>query len=254
LVLILIIMLLSVGRSCAPTTSSAYLQKAKRVDNLDNADKVYFVNEAYKETIEAGDELYITVTSGNDEPNNFNRNSSGSNQNLDLFSYRVDNNGNIKLPYLNLVNLQGLNLEQAADTLENALSQFIYLPSVSIRFMNSRVAILGEVNSPGLYIFNRKSINIYQAIAQAGDISVYGNRKNVLIVRQVGDTIQKKQIDLTNDEILSSSWYYVRSDDLIYIEPLARKILGLQTFPYSLVFSVFSTTLVTLTFLISILN
>ena len=143
---------------------------------------------------------------------------------------------------------------EATDTLETILSQYLYLPTVSIRIINHRFSVLGEVNSPGLYTFNQKSINIYQAIATANDITIFGNRKDVLIVRQHGNRVVKKSVNLLDNSIITSPWYTIYPDDLIFVKPLGRKSLGMETIPYDLIFSVFSSTLLTMTFLITIFN
>lgn len=214
--------------SCAPTKNSAYLRRYEEIQNLNNPDKVFTAKNSNSEVIKNGDELYITITSGNDEPNSFNQVLSTTTP--ELLSYKVDNNGNIRLPYLQEVNVSGQTINELIVKIENELSQFIYLPSVSIRKINNRVTILGEVGAPGLYTYNRNTLNIYQAIGFAGDISVFGNRKKVMIVRQENDKVLKKHVDLTNSRIIGTTWYYIQPEDIIYVEPLARRSFGAENF------------------------
>ncbi|MFZ5940848.1 MAG: polysaccharide biosynthesis/export family protein [Bacteroidota bacterium] len=251
-----ILILLSgvLASSCAPTKEAAILKHDKVVEQINIPDKVYYIDEEQNQRIEVGDELFISVSSGNDEPNSFNQTGRMPVTDMELLSYVVDSEGRIKMPYIQQMKLAGLTLNEAVDTLQAELSQYLYMPSVNIRFINGRVSILGEVNSPGVYVFNRKSINIYQAIAYAGDITSYGNRKNIMIVRQEGDTVLKKYIDITNSEIINSDWYSIQANDIIYVESLGRKIWGMETFPYGLVFSLLSTTMMVITFSISLYN
>jgi polysaccharide export outer membrane protein len=229
--------------SCAPTKNVAYFSKDNKIKNLNTPDKIYQISSDDLEIIRSGDELYISVTSANNEPNNFDP--SLGITDLALLSYVVDNEGYVRIPYIKQLKVDGLSINQLIDKLETELSQFIFQPSVNVRLINGRFTVLGEVNGPGEYVFNRNSINIYQAIANAGDISTFGNRRNVLIIRQVGDTLVKKKIDLTNDQIIASTWYNVQPNDIIYVEPLGRKMFGMETF------SIFSLiTLLTSTYLI----
>jgi len=225
---ILALMLISIVFSCAPTKSVAYLSKHKTVKNINKPDKVYVIDEIDKDIIRPGDELFISVSNANNEPNNFTPTIGSTN--LELLSYIVDNKGYIWLPYLKQVKVDGITINQLIEKLETELSQYVNQPSVSIRVINGRFSVLGEVNGPGEYIYNRSNLNIYQAIAFAGDISTFGNRKNVLIIRQVGDTLMKKKIDLTNDQIIASTWYNIQPNDIIYVEPLSRRMFGMETF------------------------
>jgi polysaccharide biosynthesis/export protein len=236
--------------SCAPTKKAAYIRTDKEIENINKIDKIYHIDSVYTDVIQTGDELLVTVLSGNDDANAFNQPSSIQAADPELLSYIVDEEGYLKLPYVDRVRLEGLSINEATDVLETELSQYIYMPSVSIRFVVSRVSVLGEVNTPGIFVFNRKSINIFQALAYAGDITNYGNRKKVLIIRQEDEkNIARKHIDLTSDKILTSDWYIVQADDIIYVEPLGRKKWGMETFPWGIVFTVLGTTTALYTFL-----
>ena len=216
--------------SCAPTKEHAYFKEYKSVPGINQPDKVYSIEHDSLYYISKGDELYITVVSGNAEPNSFNQTTRTSSQGSELVGYTLDNEGYIRLPYVKQIKAEGLTISQLTVLLENELSQYIYLPSVTIRIINKRITILGEVNRPGVYQINKNTLNIYQAIAQAGDVASFGNRKNVLIIRNDGSKIIKKYVDLTNDEIMLSSWFLLQSEDIIYVEPLGRKRYGMQTF------------------------
>jgi len=243
-----------VAVSCAPTTRSAYLRVEDDLQDIDAPDKSYYIESDSTYLLQPSDELYITVTTAEQDANNFNTDQGAGSLGVDLLSYVIDQEGFIKIPYLNRIQVSGLTVNEAAEKIERDLSQYIFEPAVVIRMVNARITILGEVTSPGLYIVNNRPVNIFQAIGYAGDITTYGNRRKVLIIRTENDSIMKKYIDLTNDDVLASDWYTIHPEDIIYVEPMQRKILGTETVPWGLITSAISTTIVIMTFMITILN
>ena len=247
------VMVLLAAGSCVPIKKTSYVQddKSMLVQQMDN---MYFIDEPTDDLIRPADELYIKVSSADEGETAFNDGSSERMYDPSVISYTVDKEGYIKLPYINRIKLSGLSLAEASDSMEKELAQYLYFPSVFVRFVNNKVTILGEVFNPGVYVFNYKSINILQAIGYAGDISIFGNRQNVLIVRDEGDYRSKYIVDLTSDELLTSKYYMVKSNDIIYVEPLKSKKWGMEEFPYDLLFSMVSLTIVVLTFMVTYLN
>ncbi len=238
--------------SCAPTKKHAYFKNSLDKSKKDIPEQNYNLTNESKTYLNKGDHLYITVTSGNDEPNNFNQTS--TNNDINIQSYRVNDEGYIRLPYIKMIRVDGLTTFQLADTLEEKLSEYIYAPAVSIKIVNKKFTILGEVNAPGEYVVNRGSVNIFQALANAGDIASFGNRKNVLVVRKDGTQIQKKYVDLTSDDIFFSPYFYLQSDDIIYVEPLGRKKFGMQTFSVNSFIGLISSTFVVYTLIDGLTN
>jgi len=239
--------------SCVPIKKVNYVQESKQMQ-VQQRENMYFVEEPVDNTIRPGDELYIQVTSADEAQTNFNQERRESVRDPSIISYTVDPEGNIKLSYINKVRLSGLTLDEASWLIEKELSQYLLFPSVFIRFVNNKVTILGEVQRPGVYVFNYKNINILQAIGYANDIGVFGNRKNVLIIREVGDYRSRNFVDLTSDELLTSEFYMIKSNDIIYVEPLKSKKWDMDTFPYDLLLSIASLSIVVMTFMITYLN
>jgi polysaccharide export outer membrane protein len=234
--------------SCVPQRKLIYLQDK---DGKDFEKQKEFIREEVKEgTIQPGDELYIRVSSSDEKPTSF---SSGQNYGISsdvtLLSYTVDERGSVKLPYIGEIRLNNMSLPEASDTIENLLSQFLYLPSVYIKFVNKNITILGEVRSPGVFTFFDKQISILQAIGYAGDITTFGNRNEVLLIREENGVVKKSTIDLTRSDILTSNLYIIKSNDIIYVQPLSRKKWGMETYPYGLLFSGISMVLMILTFM-----
>jgi polysaccharide biosynthesis/export protein len=243
--------------SCAPTKRAAYFRINKEVKEMEHPDQTY---ESLKDSlyvIKPGDELYITVTTADNEPNSFSTGTQGVSTmslGVEFVSYLVDRDGFVRLPYTGKIKLSELTIDEATLIIETELSQYLYQPVASIKLVNTRITILGEVAAPGVYTVNNKPINIYQAIGYAGDITTFGNRKKVLIVREENNIVTKKYVDLTNDAILGSPWYTLRPNDIVYVEPMSRRILGIETVPWALITSAISTTVVIMTFMITLLN
>ncbi len=239
--------LMALAVSCVPVKKISYVQSKENLADSE-VEKLYFVGVPQDNLIRPGDELYIRITSADETPTNL---TEGRQYISDpsLLSHTVNPDGMIKLPYIGRIHVTDLNLGQASDSIENALSQYLYYPSVFIKFVNNKITVLGEVNRPGVYMFNYKNVNILQAIGYANDVGTYGNREHVLLVREEGVVKTKHYLDLTDDKLLESPWYLLKSNDIIYVEPLRRKKWDMNTVPYNLILSVISTAIVILTFI-----
>jgi polysaccharide export outer membrane protein len=239
--------------ACVPNRKVVIVQDGDGT-SVEEINNMYFVDEPVDNAIRQGDELYIKISSADETETIFDRGTDERIYDPALLSYTVDDEGYIKLPYVDRVMVAGLLLADAADKLEKELTQYLNIPSVFIRFVNNKVTILGEVNRPGVYVFNYKSVNILQAIGYANDISTFGNRQKVLIIREEGDHRSKYELDLTSNSLLSSPYYMVKSNDVIYIEPLKRKKWGMSEFPWELLLSTVSLAIVVMTFMATYLK
>lgn len=142
--------------------------------------------------------------------------------------YRVDRNGDIVLGLIGKVHVAGLTLPNIKDTLETIIKATqVKDPLVKVQLLNFRVSVMGEVGHPGIItIENRDKYSILDALNQAGDITLQGKRKNVLLLR---DTIGGKiahQFDLTNTSSFASDYFYLKQNDIVYVSPTAQKALG----------------------------
>lgn len=250
---LLLFVVFSLLVSCIPNRKINYVQDGRDM-YLQQQDNMYFIDEDMDLAIRQGDEIYVRVTSDDETQTNFNQASFEQVRDPSVISHTVDQDGYIKLPYVNKIKLTGLTLLEASDLIEEELSQYLLNPSVFLRFVNNKVTILGEVNQPGVYVFNYKNVNILQAIGYANDIATFGNRKTVIIIREEGDYRSKYVVDLTKDNLLTSELYLIKSNDIIYVEPLKQKKWGMDTFPYDLLLSIASLTIVVLTFMVTYVN
>lgn len=138
-------------------------------------------------------------------------------------SFLVDPLGNIYLPEIGAVKVTGLSTFSARDTITNRLKKFLRSPIVNVRLQNFKFTVLGEVGHAGSFTIPNERINILEAIGMAGDINPYGNRTNVLIIREENGQRSFGRIDLHRRDIFSSPYYQLRQNDLIYVESIPTK-------------------------------
>lgn len=168
--------------------------------------------------IQPDDILSITVTSLSIESNAiFNaNNTTGVGE---LTGYMVNEKGFIDFPLIGEVHLAGLTKAQATEKLIEKLNEQVKRPIVSMRFTNFKVTVLGEVNNPSSFNIPSDNINILEALGLAGDMTVYGKRENVLLIREKNNVRTTVRLNLNDKEILNSPYFYLQQNDIIYIEP-----------------------------------
>ncbi|PWT72732.1 MAG: sugar transporter [Bacteroidetes bacterium] len=137
--------------------------------------------------------------------------------------YQVDENGDIAFQGLGKLHVEGLTKESLRDTLTKSLTKFLVNPYLNIHFLNYRFTMLGEVNRPGLMTIPGEKVNLLQAIAMAGDLTFYGRRDNILIIRESNGKREFGRLDLTKPEVILSPYYYLQQNDLVYVEATNKK-------------------------------
>jgi len=164
-------------------------------------------------------------------------------------TFIVDHSGNINYPVIGRIPLAGLTKSKAIERLRGLLSDYMKDPVVNIKIMSFKVTVLGEVLKPGTIPVSQEKISILDAIGAVGDLTIYGDRKNVLLIRENNDgTIVKFGIDLTSTDLFGSPYYYLQQNDKIYVEPNKTRQLdskygvadGYRFSIYSMVFSAVS--------------
>lgn len=138
--------------------------------------------------------------------------------------YLVDKNGEVELPFVGRIKLAGYTTIQARDTITAAFSQYIKNPIVNVKFANFKVTVLGEVLKPSTYIMPTEKVTVLDALGQAGDLTIYGRRENVLIIRDTLDN-QKNMVhlNLNSKNVMSSPYFYLQPNDVVYVEPNKAK-------------------------------
>lgn len=148
-----------------------------------------------------------------------------------LSGYTLDDNGFVDMPVLGKLKLVGMNIETAKITVEKELKKYVRDDDyfVRVRLGGIRFSALGEFARPGKYTVLQNRVTIFEAIATAGDLSVVAKRDNIMLIRQYPDGSKAHRLNLNNKEIMSSEFYFVRPNDMIYAEPMKVRELGTGT-------------------------
>ena len=145
---------------------------------------------------------------------------------LTMQSYLVDAAGTIDFPVLGKLSVGGLSRTEIMQLLEIRISKYIKNPIINIRVMNFKVSVQGEVNSPGIYPLSSDRITLIEAISKAGDLTIYGKRENILIIREVNGVKAYNRVDITKADFIHSPFYYLAQNDVVYVEPNKARING----------------------------
>lgn len=172
-----------------------------------------------------------------------------------LQPYLVDVNGEITFPVLGKIKVGGLKKSEAAELIKEKLKPYLKDPIVIIQFRNYKVTVLGEVNRPGSYTISNERISILEALGMAGDLSIYGRRDNVLLIREMeGGKKEYVRINLNDTDILASPYYYLQQNDVLYVQPNNTRVTSASSANIGLYLSTISTLATTATVIISIIN
>ncbi len=208
--------------SCKTSEKVLYLQDAN-VDTPENIENAQVIH------IEPKDMLSIVVSSSDPKVSKiFNLPVSATQAGSDsasygsyLMGYVVDNEGYIDFPVLGKIKAAGLSRWELQTEIANQLNdkQMLKDGLVTVEFMNFKVSILGEVNKPGTYTINSDKVNVLEAIAMAGDLTIFGERNKVFVLREENGERKSYQLDLRSADIFSSPAYYLKQNDVIYVQP-----------------------------------
>lgn len=234
LIACLLLVLVLFSSSCITNKDVVYLQNKGTVAN----DSLQIKALAQPYRVQIDDILSINVKALDEElvkifnptSTNANGNIGMSEQGLYYNGFTVDLHGNIEFPILGEVNVLGFTVEEVEDKVKDLLLEKYFKETaqifVTVKLAGLRYTTLGEIGSKGTQLLYRERVNILEAIANAGDISQTGDRKDVLIVRQYPDGQKIHHIDLTDKAAMQSEFYYIQPNDIIMVKPLKRKALG----------------------------
>ena len=141
-----------------------------------------------------------------------------------LHTYLVNSRGEIDFPVLGKIQVANMTRSELTDMMTEKISAYVKSPIVTIQIRNFKVSVLGEVNKPGTVNVPNERLSVLDALGMAGDLTIYGNRTNVLLIRDNNGKKEYHRFDLTSAETLTSPFYYLRQNDVLYVEPnKARK-------------------------------
>jgi polysaccharide export outer membrane protein len=162
-------------------------------------------------------------------------------QSADMISYPVDGAGTIQIPYAGRIQVVGKTLPEITVQIELALKDYISDASITVKMINNYVSLLGEVKKPGRYPIYKDRLNIFQALAMGGDLTDFSNRQKIQIIRQTDKGTIVKEYSLNDRSILTSEFFYVMPNDVIYAKPMKGKFFQMNSFPYAVLLSTVTT-------------
>jgi len=215
IILLCSIVLLS---SCASSKKMIYFQGTTTPENTEAL-------LSYEPKIQAGDILNIHVSAIDAEAAiPFNLYEGTGATNVKPITYLVNFEGTINFPVLGKLKVTGFTTKEVTETMTKTLSDYIKNPIVNIRFTNFKVTVLGEVKSPGSYAVTSERLTVIEALGLAGDLTIQGKRKSVLLVREQDGKRNFITIDLTSKALFNSPYYYMAQNDVLYVEPNKTKL------------------------------
>lgn len=209
--------------SCRVYKEQAGLVYLKNTD-IDSVKKLV---APYKLKIKPDDELQITISSTIPQAtshynlpaiNYIGRKDTEVTTSNSIPTYNVTESGEIVIPNIGRLMVKGLTTEEVADLIISKIKDSVVDPIVKVDIKNFNVVVLGEVRTPGTQTFNGQRCSIFDAIGAAGDITLYGRRDNVLLLRETEDAVQTVHLDLTDKEIFTSPFFYLQQNDVLIVE------------------------------------
>lgn len=215
--------------SCTPRQEINYMKDIENIA-LDNSVK------NNRSTLQPGDQLIITVSAKDlDVVKPFNQNysstatiaqyslPSGNTQFQQIPAsgptYMIDTDGNLTFPQLGIIATKDDTVESLKVKLTKLVSQYVKDPIVDVKITNFKISILGEVTKPGTYVIPDGNATLLQAVGMAGDLTTFGVRNNILLLRNVDGKFTQHRIDITSAEFINSPYYYLKQNDMIYVQP-----------------------------------
>jgi polysaccharide export outer membrane protein len=197
----------------------------------DSLQVAVMIDTGYKPVIHKYDMLSIYVSSISEEATKFfnfsaegkaDENTSANNQ------YVVDEKGNIQLPLTGAVPVEGLTPIEATEVVKQRLDKYLINPAVKLNISNFHVTVLGEVNKPGVYTVPNERITLTEALGMAGDLTLYGLRNNITVVREVNGKKEFAVVDITTRDFFASPYYHLQGNDIVYVEARTQKKFTVQ--------------------------
>ena len=231
--------------SCVPHKQLSYF-------NDINEMKEPGINPRTQKLIMPFDKLYIRVLSIDLQTSQiFNTSDeirSGSYGNSGIIGYLVDEAGNVNFPFVGNINVGNLTTAQASEKIQTALSDYVSNTSVIVKYVDNQVTVMGEVQRQGVFNFTQDKLNIYEALGLGGGITRYGDRKNVILIRNVDGRIIHYRLNLGDSKISNKEQYYILPNDVVIVEPLKAVSTSYSNITYTTILSSITTLIAILLF------
>lgn len=230
-----VVVLLALFTQCVPVRKQTYLQE--RPGELRHYPKNTVIKslqvEEYEYTLQPGDIISVRISSLTPEVYDFFRQAGstggGDVQDPLLGGYLIEPDGTIELPVVGSLKLQGLSLQQARRKIHEAVDGYLKKPTVHVKLLNFNYTVLGEVSKQGTFTTFNPKYSIMEAVGNAGGLTEFADRANVKIVRRKGEQVDIAFVNLLNDNLIESPYYYLKPNDLIIVRPLQVKTFNTFT-------------------------
>ncbi len=242
-------MVLLLSMSCTPHRQIVYFQDKEKV-----GDTVEYSLPDYR--VKPGDILYVRVMTLEEESyrmfnsDDFTRSTYGGRDNISVYihGYTVNELGYIKMPVVGDVKVDGMNISFITEHIQEKVGKYLVDATVVVKLVNFNITVLGEVRRPGNYYIYDNQLTIVDALGLAGDMTDFGRRR-VNIVRHTPEGAKFASLDMTDRRSFSSEFFYLQSNDIVYVEPSIAKRLGFADFPFAVLFSAITTTILLLNYI-----
>ena len=141
-----------------------------------------------------------------------------------MYNYLVDKEGNIRFPVIGTVHVAGLTKTEISAKLESLISKYVDNPLVNVQLLNFKITLMGDFNRPGTYSIKNDRVSILDAIGMAGDLQMTAKRTNIMVIRENNGKKEVHRMDITSPDIFESPCFYLRQNDVVYVEPIERKL------------------------------
>jgi len=240
---IAVIMLLIFAVSCVPVKQLNYFNDLSDLEEPG-------VNPRVQKRIMPFDKLYIKVISIDPVTSQiFNATeemrTGGA---TGILGYLVDESGNINFPFVGNINVLSLTTTQASEKIQKAMNDYVPRTSITVKYIDNQVTVMGEVVRQGVYPFTQDKLNIYEALGLGGGLTRYGDREKLILIRNEGGTIRHYRLNLSDSKIAAKDFYYILPNDVIIVEPLKTISTSYQNITYTTILSSITTLIAVLLF------
>jgi polysaccharide export outer membrane protein len=237
--------------SCTQHKQLVYL---KNIDS--DKPENYFPKSRPEYKIQTRDILYIRIYTLNQDISNLINQTMGASQqnlfqnepNLYINGYTVNDSGYVEIPVLGRIVVADKTMDQAIGAIRDRAALFLKDATVIVKLVSFKFSVLGEVGRPGTYSNFNNQLTVLEAISMAGDITDYGNRKQILVLRPTKDGTKSFRLDLTNISILTSDGFFLLPNDIVYVQPIKSKMIKINIPNISLLLTGISTLILILNF------